>query len=373
MEFVPIGVAILSLALALWRASALWQRTLNARAFDSAVSRLIVAGNKERALKLCRAAPKSVIANAARACLEQELAFGNDKPPTRPEQLKFAFDGAIARELRSLARQAPWAWLAIGGAAIALGLVLREDSFRVATIIVSSGAVICAAWSIVTHRRLQSDCLASQQRVLSALVDGQVFVAKTSVSGPVARMTKGALSLAVVGLIASTALPMCARGAGGCGGYQATVFETLNDCPAVTEALGNDVSPAWTGYACGSTETSSSHGTAAWRIPIAGSKNSGVLHFAAQRSSGDWTVTEAQVFVEDQTINAVTCAASGNRNSNSPIAEKLAADCDRKRQAAACYSVSKLYETGTSVPKDPVKTRHYRKKACELGFPVACQ
>ncbi len=199
MEFVPIGVAILSLALALWRASALWQRTLNARAFDSAVSRLIVAGNKERALKLCRAAPKSVIANAARACLEQELAFGNDKPPTRPEQLKFAFDGAIARGLRSLARQAPWAWLAIGGAAIALGLVLREDSFRVATIIVSSGAVICAAWSIVTHRRLQSACLASQQRVLSALVDGQVFVAKTSVSGPVARMTKGALSLAVVG------------------------------------------------------------------------------------------------------------------------------------------------------------------------------
>jgi len=182
------------------------------------------------------------------------------------------------------------------------------------------------------------------------------------------RLGGSILFVVVAVLFGATGLPLFARASGGCTGTNEPVLAVIRDCPAAVSALGDDIGFGWVGCAHGSSETGGGNGEASWRMPVSGSKASGVLRWAAVKRGGQWRVHQANLEVGDVTIDAVRCAGSGEHSS---VVGQMESQCEAGSKTA-CHSLGTLYETGTTVEKDPAKAAKYYARACKLGFKVAC-
>jgi hypothetical protein len=104
--------------------------------------------------------------------------------------------------------------------------------------------------------------------------------------------------------------PVVCAGMGSCMGYHGPAMERLRACPAASQALGQPIRASYVGFSCGNAETSGSSGNASWRMPVTGSRASGVYEFNAVLSGGRWTITSGQVTVDGFTIDLANCGAA---------------------------------------------------------------
>ncbi len=116
------------------------------------------------------------------------------------------------------------------------------------------------------------------------------------------------VSIILVPLIAVIGMPLFSMGAGSCMGFQQPALQRLRACPRAQELLGDSIGPSFIGLSCGSAETSGSFGEASWRFPVAGSKARGAYSIVAERRGGPWQFHQAELTVDGQTINVLTCS-----------------------------------------------------------------
>jgi hypothetical protein len=141
--------------------------------------------------------------------------------------------------------------------------------------------------------------------------------------------------------------------------------------------------------ACGTTSINDDdvgYDYARWRMPISGSRSSGVYNFDAQDHGKGWSVVAGQVEVDGTVIDLRTCGSQERMDvpASEPTTTKpskvhgsqgpaalLADKCDAG-DARACRDLSFLYELGNTVEKDQARARAYAAKACALGLSTAC-
>jgi hypothetical protein len=118
------------------------------------------------------------------------------------------------------------------------------------------------------------------------------------------------VTLLLIALIAAPVLfsPLICTGMGSCTGYHQVAMARLRACPQVVEALGEPVRASYVGFSCGNMETSGGSGYANWRMPVTGSRRSGVYEFNATASGGRWTITSGRVTVDGQTYDLANCS-----------------------------------------------------------------
>lgn len=198
--------------------------------------------------------------------------------------------------------------------------------------------------------------------------------------------SKKALAFPAMVLGVFVGLPAFGNIAAASCGYRATVIDAVERCPQAREALGDDIHFGRFGMACGSTSINDEdvgHDYARWRMPISGSRSSGVYNFNAQDHGQGWAVVAGQVEVDGTVIDLRTCSSvepvdatptsghtSKSPGSQSP-AEVLADKCE-DGDARACRDLSFLYELGNTVEKDQAQASAYAAKACKLGLASAC-
>lgn len=103
----------------------------------------------------------------------------------------------------------------------------------------------------------------------------------------------------------------CGRFAAKMSGYEEVVFGPLQSCGLVEEALGDDIGIAMVGCQTGTTQTSPGSGSAAWQMPVSGSKGRGSYGFTATKGSdGRWELRGGLLKVEDRVINVIQCTES---------------------------------------------------------------
>lgn len=117
-DIAAVAVAGLGLALVCARLFvSAFLRDLNHKVFGQAISKLLAAGNRDRAIKLTRAAPRAYVAIVTRALLEESTALAAaDGESLVRESLMERGRLAIAAEQRDMRRTG---WLSIAGALLA--------------------------------------------------------------------------------------------------------------------------------------------------------------------------------------------------------------------------------------------------------------
>jgi len=187
------------------------------------------------------------------------------------------------------------------------------------------------------------------------------------------------LSIAGVFII----LPLFARlTASGCG-YHDVIVSAAASCPEAREALGDDIRIGYVGVACGSTkvgDTDVGYDVAKWRVPITGSRSSGVYHFVAIDEGNGWVMARGTVEVDGQSIDISQCStdtrSKADTKSKTGIepttpAGILAGKCE-SGEARACRDLGFLYEQGNTVEKSAAQAQEYFERACTLGLTSAC-
>lgn len=118
----------------------------------------------------------------------------------------------------------------------------------------------------------------------------------------------------VVILISLVSGTNCGRFAAKMSGYEEVVFGPLQSCELAQEALGEDIGVAVVGCQTGSTQTSANGGSAAWHMPVSGSKARGSYAFTATRDAdGQWGLRGGFLTVDERTINVVSCIETTRR------------------------------------------------------------
>ncbi len=117
------------------------------------------------------------------------------------------------------------------------------------------------------------------------------------------------LLLLTLGIVAAVVAfsPIACIGCGSLIGWHPAAMSRLEGCPAAIEALGAPVRASYVGFSCGNFETTNGSGHASWRMPVAGSRASGVYEFQATASGGRWTVNSGSVTVDGRTIDLGNC------------------------------------------------------------------
>ena len=77
-----------------------------------------------------------------------------------------------------------------------------------------------------------------------------------------------------------------------------TAVERARQSPAVVEALGEPLEPAW--YLSGNVNVSRSSGNADLAIPVRGPKGKGTIYAVGKKSAGRWTMRQLEVEVAGQ-------------------------------------------------------------------------
>jgi hypothetical protein len=85
------------------------------------------------------------------------------------------------------------------------------------------------------------------------------------------------------------------------GSHQAAL-DTLRTCPRAQQLLGNDINAAWVGTHCGESSESGGSGSSHWSFTVTGSQNQGTFEFTAFKSGGQWSVSTATLWVDDQIV-----------------------------------------------------------------------
>lgn len=85
------------------------------------------------------------------------------------------------------------------------------------------------------------------------------------------------------------------------GSHQAAL-DTLRSCPRAQQLLGNDIEAAWVGTHCGESSEGGGSGSSHWSFTVTGSQSQGTYEFTAFKSGGQWSVSTATLWVDDQTV-----------------------------------------------------------------------
>src|SRR5215472_17146756 len=95
-------------------------------------------------------------------------------------------------------------------------------------------------------------------------------------------------------------------------GEYAAALGAVRACPQATALLGDDIHTAWLGCVTGRERTSSSSGSAKWRVPLTGTKGSGVYHFTANRKGEAWSLTSGTLDTGGETIDVYRCVRAAD-------------------------------------------------------------
>lgn len=109
------------------------------------------------------------------------------------------------------------------------------------------------------------------------------------------------IAIAVAVLFGTAFMPKCD------GAYD-PAMAALNSCPAAVALLGNGIEQSPVGMACGSSESSGSHGRANWKIPVKGDRGSGSYEYGGRNVGQGWRLDYARLHVGDQVVNVWPCA-----------------------------------------------------------------
>jgi hypothetical protein len=123
-----------------------------------------------------------------------------------------------------------------------------------------------------------------------------------------------------VGVGAPFALPAFSSCAAHTSGYGDFVMDRLNDCQPAREMLGDDIGTALVGLAWGSSETKGGQfGNAQWRVPVSGSRSSGVYQYALELHGGQWTMMRGQLEVGGMVLDVAACPRSAQAARDLPL------------------------------------------------------
>ncbi|RVU41427.1 hypothetical protein EA187_18970 [Lujinxingia sediminis] len=119
----------------------------------------------------------------------------------------------------------------------------------------------------------------------------------------------------------------CGRFSAKLSGYEEVVFGPLQTCGPVEELLGQDIGVPAVGCQTGSTQTSSGGGSAAWHMPVSGSKGRGSYSFTANKNAhGTWELRGGLLKVEERVIDVVRCVEMSTaqaRRTPNPVEDSL--------------------------------------------------
>ena len=169
---------------------------------------------------------------------------------------------------------------------------------------------------------------------------------------------KLAIGLLIVAA-APFAMPAFARFAGSSSGYQDLIMNKLQACPHARNLLGENAGPAIVGLAWGSSETEGGmHGHAQWRVPVSGSRGSGVYNYALELHGGQWQIMTAQLDVGGQLVDIGSCSGGG-----------VAAGGGQPNAQAQGYAVAagQCFQQG-----DMACALTNSQAACTAGHPASC-
>ncbi|MFO0686119.1 MAG: cytochrome c oxidase assembly factor Coa1 family protein [Sandaracinus sp.] len=125
--------------------------------------------------------------------------------------------------------------------------------------------------------------------------------------GPLRRALRmlGGLVALPLGVLAFGTAPSCM-------GFGPPALALVGQCQTATAALGAPITQSYVGFSCGNAETEDDDGRASWRMPVAGSRGSGVLELDADERSGTWTFGHLVLTPSGgQPIDVLACAAGG--------------------------------------------------------------
>lgn len=161
--------------------------------------------------------------------------------------------------------------------------------------------------------------------------------------GPLRRALRmlGGLVALPLGVLAFGTAPSCM-------GFGPPALALVGQCQTATAALGAPITQSYVGFSCGNAETEDDDGRASWRMPVAGSRGSGVLELDADERSGTWTFGHLVLTPSGgQPIDVLACAAGGpvcrrgscTKSTPAPWRARSGRRPSRWARAAACRSI----------------------------------
>jgi hypothetical protein len=140
----------------------LQQRIVNIEAATSVLLKILMAGNRERAIKLTNAAPQAVYMRAVRRALEGES-------QTR-DAVKSRFDDALADGLRSFAPIQNAGYAAILLAGLGVGLAVTPSTPVMSVAVAGAAVVLVAMLNLTKVGKVAEDSRAGFARLLDVIV-----------------------------------------------------------------------------------------------------------------------------------------------------------------------------------------------------------
>ena len=95
-----------------------------------------------------------------------------------------------------------------------------------------------------------------------------------------------------------------------CDGAYEPAMAALNACPQAVALLGGSITQSSVGMACGSSESSGSHGRSNWRISVKGDRGSGSYEYGGRNLGQGWRLDFAKLTVGDQVVNIWPCSGT---------------------------------------------------------------
>lgn len=115
------------------------------------------------------------------------------------------------------------------------------------------------------------------------------------------------LAICLLFVVCLVGTPLCGIGAGRFMGYYPGVLQRIQKCQLTGEMLGSDIGVAPIGLSCGSAKTEGAYGRVTWKLPVRGSKDSGVLRFFLERRGGEWVMVSGLLSAGGKDLDVVGC------------------------------------------------------------------
>jgi len=179
----------------------------------------------------------------------------------------------------------------------------------------------------------------------------------------VKKIVKWIVTAAAVLFAAPFALPLFSTCAGESSGYQDLVMDRLGGCKVASDLLGDDIATSLVGAAWGSSETRGGQsGSAQWRVPVSGSRASGVYQYALELHGGQWSMLGGQLEVDGRVVDIASCPQAARPAEDVPLGLTGGPAAVTAAQAAvACFQ-----------RKDMACAAANSRSGCNLGDVAAC-
>lgn len=150
MQYIPLGIAVIALAILLSRGYSAYSAHVDGHAFAAVVIRMLRQGQRERALKICHAVGDAPFGRMLRTTLSTADATAKDLPNDRARSaLLGRFDEAFAAEQARVAaaRSLTMLGLSLLALAVVAQHILGDDSL--VTLYVAVGGVVVALFTAI--------------------------------------------------------------------------------------------------------------------------------------------------------------------------------------------------------------------------------